>query len=165
MKSTINVCFCHILYTVHYFIIHINALLNPGLSNTVNSVRAQRVRSCLKSSKCLEFCKPNLGNSLMYILTVLSRVSKIHEFVTQKYNAYYVYIQMCISSRNSLFEVEAPFTLTLTLWQGSWFSDFCFYFTHLKSRNKLENICQISCLLISSFSGALSRREEKHPQK
>lgn len=68
--------------------------------------------------------------------------------------------------KNTLFEVGPSFILILTSWQGFWLSDFLSLCSaHLKGRNKLENICQISCLLISSTSGALSGREEKHPWK
>lgn len=60
---------------------------------------------------------------------------------------------MYSSTKNSLFDVGPPFILILTLWQGFWLSDFLPVFC-------TENICHISCLLISSTSGALSGRDD-----
>ena len=71
-------------------------------------------------------------------------------------------------STKTLFEVGPDFILTLALWQSFWLSDFFFFClcsAHLKSRNKLENICQILYLLTSSTSGAGSGKEEKHSQE
>lgn len=139
-------------------------------SYTVTSGKAQRelvLFSCsLKSPKHLEVCKSNLGKSLTNVLQLFFReYLKSMGLVTQKDNAQNVHIKIYISTKNILFEVRPSF-LILTSWQVFWLSDFFFLcFAHLKTRNKLENICQISCLLISSMSDASGGREKKHPQE
>ena len=135
---------------------------------TVTSVKAWGelvLFSCsLKSPKHLEVYKSNLSKSLTNALQLFfPEYLKSIGFVIQK-DAHNVHIQMYISTKNILCEVRPSF-LILTSQQVFWLSDFFAMFCTLETRNKLENICQISCLLISSMSGASSGREEKHPQE
>lgn len=150
------------MYISYCFKIYLNALLNPCLSDTVISVRAWGyLPGSLKSLKHLEACKSHLDKPL----------TNTSQFIFQGYlksiNSSPKSIMLIVLIYKCIFQLKILLLsvglFLFVFWPHGKVSGFlilCLCSAHLESRSDLENICQISRLLISNTSGALSGKEE-----